>query len=178
MSIVEDAARGELVPGEVDRSTSRLLGEWGWFEDFSPGMRIRHVRGSTIGEAEGSFLAKQVMNTAQAHFNDAVMAGTPLGPTRLVFGLATAATVFGLASQDATEHALAELAYSGLRFRAPVHHGDTITAYSEVLAVSDSDRPDAGIVTFQHWGLRDEDAVVFEGQRTVLVKRKSHWSTS
>ncbi|MGW6458297.1 MaoC family dehydratase [Streptomyces sp. NPDC055078] len=159
-------------------ATSRLLGRFGWFEDFSVGQRIRHSRASTIGEIDGSFLAKQVMNTAQAHWNDYCMEGKPFGPGRVVFGLATASTVLGLASEDTVEHAIAELALDGLRFTTPVHHGDTLEAFTEVIEVSPAaDRPDAGVVRFKHWGRRQEDrAIVFEGIRTVLVKRRSHWA--
>lgn len=160
----------------VARSTSVLLGARGWFEDFFVGRRLRHARSSTIGETEGSFIAKQVMNTAQAHWNDHQRDTAEFGPGRLVFGLATASTVLGLASQDTTEHAVAELSYDGFRFRAPVHHGDTLTAYSEVIHVEDSsERVDAGRVTFRHWGVRHDGVVVFEGTRTALIKKKSHW---
>jgi len=94
-----------------------------------------------------------------------------------VFGLVTASLVFGLASQDTAENALAELACTGLRFTSPVHVGDTLYAYTEVLAVEDSpDRPDAGVVRFRHWGALADGRVVFEGQRAVLVKRKRDWA--
>jgi acyl dehydratase len=162
---------------DMNRPTAELLGATGWFEDFTVGQRIRHARGATIDEMEGAFLSKQVMNTAQAHWNEQIMKDHPLGPGRLVFGLATASMVFGLASQDTTEHAIAELGCTGLRFRAPVHHGDTIEAFTEVVAVEDPpDRDDAGIVRFKHWGRRHDKTVVFEGERTVLIKRRTHWS--
>ena len=57
----------------------------------------------------------------------------------------------------------------------PVFHGYKIYAYSQVLAVEDSEREDAGVVTFHHWGLNQEDKVVFEGERRVLIKRRSYW---
>ncbi len=61
----------------------------------------------------------------------------------------------------------------------PVHVGDTLYAYTEVLECRPSDeRDDAGIVRFHHWGLLDDERVVFEGSRTVLLKRRSHWVTS
>jgi acyl dehydratase len=42
--------------------------------------------------------------------------------------------------------------------------------------VSDSpDRADAGLVTFKHWGRNQHDDVVCELERTVLLKRRSHW---
>jgi acyl dehydratase len=85
--------------------------------------------------------------------------------------------VIGLTSQDTAENALAELGLDKLRFVSPVHHGDTLYAYTEVLAVEDSpDRDDAGVVTFRHHGVTHDGRVVFEGERTVLVKRRSHWA--
>lgn len=84
--------------------------------------------------------------------------------------------VIGLASQDTAENALAEVGLDKLRFTAPVHHGDTIYAYSEVLAAEDSPiREDAGLVTFKHWGVTHDNRLVFEGERTVLLKKRSHW---
>src|SRR3954453_21830224 len=109
-----------------DQST--LTGPAGYFEAFAAGQRMRHARGATVGEVENSFISKQVMNTAQAHWNEHFLTGGTLGSGRVVFGLVTASIVFGLASQDVAEQALAELGCTALRFRAPVHHGDTLYA--------------------------------------------------
>ena len=147
-----------------------------WFEDFTPGDRIRHARGTTVGEVENQLLTKLVLNTAQAHFNEHAMVGSPLGEGRLVFGLVTGSIIIGLATQDTAEQALAEIALDRLRFTAPVHHGDTLYAYTEVLSVEDADRPDAGLVRFKHWGANQEGTIVFEAERTVLLKRRSHWA--
>jgi acyl dehydratase len=155
-----------------------LTSELGYFEDFAAGQRIRHARGATVGEVENGFIAKQVMNTAQAHWNEHYLTGGPLGSGRVVFGLITASIVFGLSSQDTAEQALAELGCTGLRFRSPVHHGDTLYAYTEVLSTEPADRDDAGVVRFRHWGVLHDGRVVFEGVRSVLVKRRSHWGRS
>ena len=144
-----------------------------WFEDFEPGQRMRHARGTTVGEVENQLLTKLVMNTADAHFNEDRMQGTPFG-RRLVFGLVTGSIVIGLATQDTAENALAEVALDKLRFRAPVFHGDTLYAYTEVLSKTEVEREDAGKVTFRHWGVNQEGRVVFEGERTVLVRRRNH----
>jgi acyl dehydratase len=152
---------------------SQLLAEDGWFEDFHAGQRIRHTRAATIGEVEGAFLSKLVVNTAQAHWNEHLLRHEALGSGRLVFGLLTASVVFGLAGADTTEHAICELSCTGLRFRAPVHHGDTIEAFTEVLATYPrTDRPDAGVAEFQHWGRRQDGVIVFEGQRSILIRRR------
>ena len=146
-----------------------------WFEEFAPGERMRHARGTTVGEVENQLLTKLVLNTAQAHFNEHFMSTSALGDGRLVFGLITGSIVIGLATEDTAEHAVAEVALDRLRFTAPVHHGDTLYAFTEVLSRSDADRDDAGLVRFKHWGTNQEGTIVFEAERTVLVKRRSHW---
>jgi itaconyl-CoA hydratase len=158
-------------------NVSTLTGSGNYFEDFAVGRQMRHARAATIDEVENSYISKQVMNTAQAHWNEEVMAGSPLGAGRLVFGLVTGSLTVGLASQDTSENALAEVGLDNLRFTTPVHHGDTITAFTEVLDVRDApDRADAGLVTFKHWGRNQHKQVVCELDRTVLVKRRSHWA--
>lgn len=142
-----------------------------WFEDFVVGERWRHARGTTVGEVESQLLTKLVLNTAQAHFNEHAMEGSPMGDGRLVFGLVTGSIVIGLATQDTAEHAVAEVGLTDVRFTSPVHLGDTLYALTEVLAAEEAG-PDAGQVRFRHWGINQRDQVVFEGVRTVLVKRR------
>ena len=144
-----------------------LTGRDNYFEDFVVGAKLRHARGTN------QLLTKLVLNTADAHFNEDRMKGTPFGQ-RLVFGLVTGAIVIGLATQDTAENALAELGLDGVRFRAPVFHGDTLYAYTEVLEKRDAERDDAGVVRFRHWGVKQDGTIVFEGERTVLIKRREH----
>jgi itaconyl-CoA hydratase len=148
-----------------------LTGKGNYFEDFVPGEVTRHARGKTIEAAEHVLITNLVMNTAQGHFNEEVMKDSPFGH-RIVFGGYTASLVIGLASQDTAENALAELSLDKIRFATPVFAGDTVTAFTEVLGVESADRPDAGVVRFRHWGVNQEDKVVFEGERRVLVKRR------
>ncbi|MND09874.1 hypothetical protein D3C83_335340 [compost metagenome] len=51
-------------------------------------------------------------------------------------------------------------------------HGDTLYAYTEVLEARPAGRDDAGLVVFRHWGVNQNDQIVFEDERTVLVKRR------
>ncbi len=154
-------------------SLSSLTGSSNYFEDFEVGRRMRHARSATIDEVENNYISKQVMNTAQTHWNEEYLAQSPLGDGRLVFGLITGSMTVGLASQDTAENALCELGLDAVRFSKPVHHGDTITAYTEVLETVDApDRDDAGIVRFKHWGLNQHGEVVCELERLVLIKRR------
>ena len=77
--------------------------------------------------------------------------------------------MIGLAAQDTGEQVIRELGMDKIRLEAPVHHGDTLYAFSEVLAKTEADRDDAGILTFKHYGVNQDDKLVFEGERTVLV---------
>jgi acyl dehydratase len=159
------------MPGPI----SSLTANDNYFEDFQPGQHFEHARGKTITEMDGVLITNLVMNTAQSHFNEDAAVRAGLGQ-RIVFGGVTASMVIGLAMQDTGEQVLAELGLTGIRFRIPVHHGDTLYAFSEVLETRDSDRDDAGIVRFKHRGLNQERKLVFEGERTVLIKRRSHWA--
>jgi itaconyl-CoA hydratase len=140
-----------------------------YFEDFEVGQQIRHARGTTIDEVENQLLTKLVMNTAQGHWNEDSMSKSPYGQ-RLVFGFITASMVIGLATQDTAENAIKELGLNNIKFRKPVFHGDTVYAYTEVLGKEDKD--EGGVVTFRHWGLNQDKAVVFEGDRRVLLKKR------
>ncbi len=146
-----------------------------YFEDFEVGQTIRHARGKTITNLENVNFTNMVMNTAQGHFNEHMMSKTPLGSV-ISYGGVNFSIVLGLASQDTIENALAEIGLDQIRLAFPVVHGDTLFAYSRVLEKRDSDREDAGIVVFQHWGLNQDDKLVAELQRTALIKRRSHWA--
>lgn len=147
-----------------------LTGANTYFEDFEVGQKIKHARGTTIDEVENQMLSKLVMNTAQAHWNEDAMRGSMMGDGRVVFGFITASMVIGLATQDTGENMVKELGLDKIRFRSPVHHGDTVYAYTEVL--DKADVPEGGVVTFKHWGVNHKDVIVFEGERRVLLKKR------
>lgn len=154
-----------------------LTGSSNYFEDFTPGMLIRHTRGKTMCEQDNVGITLQVLNTAEAHFNEDIMRRNATGraewTSRVQFGGVTISMIIGLAMQDTGENALAELKLDKIRLKSPVFHGNTLYAYSEVLEVRDSDVANAGIVVFKHFGLNQDDKLVFEGERTVLIKRRS-----
>ena len=152
-------------------TTETLTSPDSYFEDFAPGQRMRHVRGKTIGENETVILAHLTMNTAQGHFNAHDMAVSKFG-RRITYGGITASIVVGLASEDTSENALAEVALDKLRLKTPVVEGDTLYSATEVLSCGPSARPDAGLVTFRHFGFNQRDELVCEVERTVLIRRR------
>ncbi|MBR0834817.1 MaoC family dehydratase [Bradyrhizobium manausense] len=129
-------------------------------------------------EMDNVLLTNMVMNTAQGHFNEHLMnrsSGIPGFDTRIVFGGINFSLVIGLAAQDTGEQVLEELGMDKIRLKTPVHHGDTLYAFTEVLEKVEGDRSDAGIIRFKHFGINQEDKLVYEGERTVLMKRRSTW---
>lgn len=153
---------------------SALTSNNNYFEDFTVGEVLKHRRGKTIEPIENVVITNLVMNTAAGHFDEVAMRKSSFGK-RLQFGGVTASLVIGIASQDTSENSLAELSMNNVRFLVPVFHGDTLYAYTEVREKSDAIREDAGEVLFHHWGVNQDGKIVFEGDRRVLVKRRSHW---
>lgn len=153
-----------------------LTGQNNYFEDFETGQVMKHARGKTMCEQDNVGITLQVLNTAEAHFNEHLMQQNAMGRdgwnSRLQFGGVTIAMIIGMTMQDTGENALRELSLDKIRLKNPVFHGDTLYAYTEVLHTEEpTDRDDAGIVTFKHWGVNQDDKVVFEGERRVLIKK-------
>lgn len=161
----------------ANTNIAALTGKSSYFEAFAIGLVMRHARGKTVEPLENVLITNMVMNTAAGHFDEHAMKSQPFGK-RVVFGGVTTALVVGMASQDTAENALAEIGMTGLRLKSPVFHGDTLYAYTEVLSKEDATQDDAGIVTFRHWGVNQDDVVVCECVRRVLVKRASHWTVA
>ncbi len=155
-----------------------LTGDDSYFEDFTVGDTLVHQRGRTITEMDNHLFTSLVMNTAELHFNQDLVARDPktyYEGRRVVYGGVVLAFTVGLASEDTSENALAELEMDNGRHTNPVFHGDTIYAESTVLDKRDSDRSDAGIVKFKLVGKKPDGTVVVEIERTVLIKKKSHY---
>lgn len=142
-----------------------------YFEDFAPGQIFRHMRGKTLGEMDVVVLSMMVMNTAQGHFNADVTTQVKFG-RRVTFGGITASLVIGLASQDTSENAIAELGVDKIRLKQPVFEGDTLYAMTETCRVEPSEQPDRGVVHFRHTGINQRRELVCEIERRVLIRRR------
>ncbi len=154
----------------------KVTGNKNYFEDFEVGVVMRHARGKTMCEHDNVGITLQVLNTAEGHFNEDLMQKSATRQanwnSRVQFGGVTIAMVIGLAMQDTGENAVAEIGLDKIRLRTPVFHGDTLYAYSEVVSKKESEREDIGIVTFKHYGVNQRDEIVFEGERTVSIKKR------
>lgn len=157
---------------------SQLTRRNNYFEDFNVGDVVVSPRGRTVSDTEHMAWTSIVMNTAQLHFNQAMCDESPktyFNGKRVVYGGIVFAFVAGLASEDTTENAIAELSFDNGRHTNPVFSGDTLFAESVVTGKRDADRPDAGVVAFKLIGRNQDGKVVLEIDREVLIKKKSEW---
>jgi len=97
------------------------------------------------------------------------MQATPFGE-RINFGGMTLSLTIGLATQDTTQHATAEIGMDGIAFPASVRAGDTIAASTEVLAVED--KGTEADVTFRHYGTNQDGAIVCRVDRIVTIAKR------
>jgi 2-methylfumaryl-CoA hydratase len=112
---------------DIARSGSEFL-----WDDYAVGERIDHVDGATIEESEHMLATRLYQNTAKVHFNQHVEREGRFGK-RIVYGghiisMARSLSFNGLAN------ALNVAAVHAGRHSAPTFAGDTIYAWSEVLA--------------------------------------------
>ena len=146
----------------------------GWFEDFEVGAIYAHARGKTVSELDNVLITNMVLNTAEPHFNEDFARKDPIFGQRIVYGGINLAMVVGLAAQDTARHAIRELSMDNVRLFNPVYHGDTLYAFSEVLAVDERPGAGGGIVHFLHRGYNQDDKLVCSGERRVLIASRQH----
>ena len=155
----------------------RRLAE-GWhgryFEDFAVGDVYKHPFGRTVTETDNVWFTNLTMNANPMHFNEAYAAGTEFGE-RLVDGTYVIALAVGMSVIDVSVNATANLGYDDIRHHAPVFHGDTLFAESEVLDTRESDSRDhVGIVTTELRAYNESDELVLSLERTPMVLKREY----
>jgi acyl dehydratase len=141
-----------------------------WFEEFEVGRRFTHEVRRTVTDMDNILFSSLTFNPAAIHIDHAYAAKTEFGKP-LINSLFTLGLVVGLSVQDTTfGTTVANLGFEKTEFPKPVFAGDTIRAETEVKALRPSaSRPGQGVVTFEHIGLNQDDAVVCRTLRAALM---------
>ena len=144
-----------------------------WFEDLPEGLLVRHAVTRTITEGDNTLFSTLTMNPQPLHLDAHFAAESEFGQ-RLVNSMMTLAMLVGLSVYELTlGTTAANLGFGAVAFPAPMFHGDTLHAQSTVLAARVSrSRPDQGIVTFEHRGYNQHDALTARCERTALMHRR------
>jgi itaconyl-CoA hydratase len=143
------------------------------YEDFEPGMVIRHALGRTVTQTDNAWFTLLTVNSNPIHFDAHYAAQTEFGKP-LVNSTFTLALVTGLSVADVSQYGV-NLGWDEVRMPAPVFEGDTIYAQTEVLSVRESkSRPAMGLVEIKTSGFKQDGTVVIEFRRTILVYKRGH----
>ena len=150
------------------------------WDDYQVGERIDHVDGVTVEEAEHMMATRLYQNTARVHF-DAFAARDGRFGRRLIYGGHVISLARGL-SFNGFANAFRVAAINGGRHTAPMFAGDTLYAWSEVLARWPlPGRGDIGALRLRtvaatdhpcHDFPGDDPAVVLDLDATVLMPRR------
>jgi 2-methylfumaryl-CoA hydratase len=131
-----------------------LAGSQDRYGDYQVGEKIDHIDGITVEEAEHMIATRLYQNTARIHFNQFVEGQSRFG-RRLIYGghvisLARALSFNGLAN------AFHIAAINGGRHVAPLFAGNTVFAWSEILAKADlPQRSDLGALRVRTVATKD-----------------------
>lgn len=146
------------------------------FEDYNVGDVHHHPSGRTITDADNIWFTNLTLNANPIHFDEHYASQTEFGKV-LVNSCFTLALVTGMSTMD-LQHAFANLGWDEVRLPAPVYHGDTLYAESEVLEARESrSRPDVGIVKVRTRGYKQDGTVVITFTRTVMIYKRAHLPT-
>jgi acyl dehydratase len=145
-----------------------------YFEDFTIGDIYEHRPGRTISEADNTWFTLLTMNQHPLHFDHEYAAKSEFGRP-IVNSALTVSIVAGMSVSDVSQKAIANLGWTDIVMPAPVFHGDTIYAESEVLDKRESkSRPTQGIVSVETRAHKQDGTQVMSFKRTVLVPKRGH----
>lgn len=142
-----------------------------WLEELTPGLVIPHAIRRTITEADNVLFTSITMNPAWLHLDfDYAEHETEFGRP-LVNSMLTLAMLIGISVHETTlGTTVANLGFQEVVFPAPMFHGDTLRAETEVLAARpSSSRPGQGIVTFEHRGFNQHGELTAKAVRGALM---------
>jgi acyl dehydratase len=143
-----------------------------YLEEFEVGAVYKHWPAKTVTEADNHLFCLITMNHHPLHLND-VYAGQSQQGQNVVVGPLVYSLALGMSVNDVSGKAIANLATEDLSHPAPVFHGDTLFAESEVLEVRPSEsKPDRGVVRVHTRVFKQDGTLVAEFKRAVLVPKQ------
>jgi len=157
---------------QADREASGARPYGRYLEDFEEGAVYKHWPAKTVTEADDDLFCLITMNHHPLHLNDVYAAQSQQG-RNVVVGPLVYSLALGMSVADISGKAIANLATEELSHPAPVFHGDTLYAESEVLEARGSEsKPDRGIVRVRTDVYNQRNELVATFKRAVLVPRR------
>jgi acyl dehydratase len=168
---MSDEREHQLTTDQAGREASGAHRYGRYLEEFEVGAVYKHWPAKTVTEADDHLFCLLTMNHHPLHINDVYAAESQQG-RNVVVGPLVYSLALGMSVSDVSGKAIANLATEELSHPAPVFHGDTLFAESEVLEVRpSSSKPDRGVVRVHTRAYKQDGTLVAEFKRAVLVPR-------
>ncbi len=165
-------ATRNLETDQAEREASGAHPYGRYLEEFEVGAVYKHWPVKTVTEADDHMFCLLTMNHHPLHINDIYAAKSQQG-RNVVVGPLVYSLALGMSVSDVSGKAIANLATEELSHPAPLFHGDTLYAESEVLEVKPSrSKPDRGTVRVHTRAYNQNGELVAEFKRVVLVPRR------
>lgn len=149
---------------------SRTFGRY--LEDFETGDVWKHYPAKTITESDNNLFCLLTMNHHPLHLDAEFASNHPHGRI-LVVGTYVLSLVVGMTVADISGKAIATLSYEQVNHDGPVFVGDTLTAESEILAITASENnDDRGIVDVETRAYNQRSERVLTSRRRILVPKR------
>jgi len=145
-----------------------------YYEELEPGRVFQHAIRRTLTEMDNVLYSALTHNPAALHLDEEYCRTQTEFGQRIVNSAFTLGLVVGISVGDTTlGTTIGNLGFEEVRFPAPLFHGDTLHAETEVISRRESSsRPTAGIVVFEHRGFNQKDVLVARIRRTGLMLKR------
>jgi acyl dehydratase len=172
MSTLADTDKGGTTFDQASREATGARPYGRYLEDFEEGATYKHWPAKTVTEADDHLFCLLTMNHHPLHINDEYARQSQQG-RNVVVGPLVYSLALGMSVGDISGKAIANLATEELTHPAPVFHGDTLYAQSEVLEVRPSQsKSDRGVVRVKTDVFNQRSELVASFKRAVLVPRR------
>jgi acyl dehydratase len=145
-----------------------------YFEDFEVGSIVEHRATRTVTQMDNMLFSNLTMNPNPIHIDrhfceQETEWGKPLINSAFTLGL-----MIGLSVGDLTNGTtIANLGMSEVKFPAPLFENDTVHCSTEIVSKRDlKSRPHAGLVELRHRAFNQENVLVGECVRQVMINRR------
>ena len=145
-----------------------------YYEELEVGRIFQHAIRRTVTEMDNVLFSALTHNPAALHLDEEYCREHTEFGKRIVNSAFTLGLVVGISVGDTTlGTTIGNLGLEEVRFPAPVFHGDTLRAETEVISRRESNsRPNAGLVVFEHRGFNQRDELVTRIRRTALMLKR------
>ncbi|TVR05155.1 MAG: MaoC family dehydratase [Deltaproteobacteria bacterium] len=129
--------------------------EWA-FEDYEEGERIWHHDGMTVNPSDHMAFTRLFQNTAKVHFDALLTEGRPLVYGGVPVSVAYAQALNGL------DNRVGIVGLNGGAHANPVHAGDTLYSFTEVVGKARTADPRVGALRLRMFAVKNEDPLAIE----------------